>query len=126
VEIISNRSGRRHDRRLAIRYNVSLRVEVWPESERKGLDPLFFTTRDISLRGFYFTSDRDFEVGSKFNFSIIFPRELTGDTAELMSGLARTVRLDQLRYGSAGRVGVGATIEETTRLYEESLVSTIH
>ena len=95
------------ERRAARRYKLSLRVEVWPESTSKGAQPIFFSTKDISCLGFYFESDQDFPAGSRFNFSIIFPREITGDNAEFVNGLARTVRIERT---SEDRLGVGVLI----------------
>jgi hypothetical protein len=96
------------ERRAARRYKLSLRFEVWPESTTKGLQPIFFSTKDISSLGFYFESDQDFPVGSRFNFSIIFPPEITGNKLELVEGLARTVRIERT---PEDRLGVGVLIE---------------
>lgn len=96
------------ERRAARRYKLSLRVEVWPESTSKGLQPIFFSTKDIGSLGFYFESDQDFPVGSRFYFSIIFPQEITGDTPEFVNGLARTVRTERT---PEDRLGVGILIE---------------
>jgi hypothetical protein len=96
------------ERRAARRYKLSLRFEIWPESTSKGLQPNFFNTKDISSLGFYFESDRDFPVGSKFNFSVILPQEIAGGTPELVNGLARTVRIVRT---SEDRLGVGILIE---------------
>lgn len=96
------------ERRAARRYKLSLRFEVWPESTPRGLQPIFFSTKDISSLGFYFESEQDFPVGSRFNFSIIFPQEITGHTPELVSGLARTVRSERT---PEDRLGVGVLIE---------------
>jgi hypothetical protein len=96
------------ERRAARRYKVSLRFEIWPESTSKGLQPTFFNTKDISSLGFYFESDQDFPVGSKFNFSVMFPQEIAGGRTELVNGLARTVRIERT---PEDRLGVGILIE---------------
>jgi hypothetical protein len=96
------------ERRATRRYKLSLRFEIWPESRPKGLQPTFFNTKDISSVGFYFESDRDFPVGSKFNFTIIFPREIAGSKQQLVNGLARTVRIERT---PEDRLGVGILIE---------------
>jgi len=110
------RSGRTHfdqsgERRAAVRYFVSLRVELWPEQPPKGAHPSFFTTTNVSTGGFYFLSARRFDVGTKINFRIVFPRELTGGFAELIKGLARCVRVENALGSGAGHYGVGAEIE---------------
>jgi hypothetical protein len=99
------------ERRAAVRYTVCLRVELWTESSRRGPHPSFYTTRDVSTKGFYFLSPRLFDVGSRVNFRIIFPRELTGGWAELMSGLAKCVRVENVLGTGVGHYGVGAEIE---------------
>src|SRR5271156_2948266 len=96
------------ERRSARRYKLSLRVEIWPESASKGPQPTFLSTIDISGLGFYFESKQDFPVGSKFNFSIVFPQEITGHAPEFVNGLARTVRAERT---SQDRLGVGIFIE---------------
>jgi hypothetical protein len=110
------RSSRTHfgqlgERRAAVRYFVFLRVELWPDPHPKRAHPSFFTTTNVSTQGFYFLSSRQFEVGTKLNFRIIFPRELTGGFAELMRGLARCVRLENALGSGEGLYGVGAEIE---------------
>ena len=105
------------ERRAARRYKLSLRVDVWPESMSKGLQPNFFTTKDISTLGFYFESERDVTVGSRFHFSIIFPQEITGNTPEFVNGLARAVRIERI---PEDRLGVGILIESTTSTVSES------
>ena len=97
------------ERRAARRYKFSLRFEVWPESTSKGLQPIFFSTKDISSPGFYFESEQEFIVGSRFNFSIIFPPEITGGTLEFVDGLARIVRIERT---PEDRLGVGILIRE--------------
>jgi hypothetical protein len=97
------------ERRAARRYKLSLRFEIWTEPTSKGLQPTFFNTKDISSLGFYFESDQDFTVGSKFNFSIIFPQEIAGSTPKLVNGLARTVRIERT---PEDRLGVGILIED--------------
>jgi hypothetical protein len=103
--------GQSRERRAAVRYFVFLRVELWPVPPPKGVHPFFFTTTDVSTRGFYFLSARHFDVGTKVNFRIIFPRELTGGFAELIRGLARCVRVENALGSGVGLYGVGAEIE---------------
>jgi len=84
------------------------RTETVFQQAAKGLQPIFFSTRDVSTLGFYFESEQDFPVGSRFNFSIIFPHEITGHTAAFVNGLARTVRIERT---PKDRLGVGLLIE---------------
>lgn len=103
--------GESGERRVAIRYFVSLRVELWSEPPPKSVHPSFFTTTNVSTHGFYFLSSRRFEAGTRVNFRIVFPRELTGGFAELMRGRARCVRVENALGSGVGHYGVGAEIE---------------
>jgi hypothetical protein len=91
------RSGGTHfaqsgKRRAAVRYFVSLRVEIWPEPPTKGMHPSFFTTSNVSTQGFYFLSSQLFDVGTQTNFRIIFPRELRRSSRRRSTGHLRDGR----------------------------------
>ena len=79
-------------------------------------------TRDISTHGFYFNIAREFTVGTKFEFSIALPIEVTGATQAYISGTARAVRVEELGESHAGRSGVGALIEEYRISRGESVI----
>jgi len=72
-------------------------------------------TQDVSIKGFYFSSERSFEKGSRFKFRVPFPRELTGRELELMTGTARCLRIEK-RPGLG--YGVAAVIEEAVAIGE--------
>jgi hypothetical protein len=94
---------------------VSLRAELWPQLGPRSVSPLFVTTRDVSVKGFYFVEewpDLQINVGTHWNFLICFPRELTGGWAELIRGLARCVRIE---VPDGGRRGLGMCIEYSQR-----------
>jgi hypothetical protein len=96
------------EKRFASRINLTLRVEIWPAFDRKPLDPVVFTTRNISTIGFYFESESSARLASKFSFSIIFPEELTGDGYEYIRGIGTIVRVKKI---GEDRHGVGVHIE---------------
>ena len=101
-------SSTMEERRASRRYKLSLRVEVWAESRPKNPQPTFLSTIDISGLGFYFESDDNFPVGSRLNFSIVFPQEITGARPEFVHGLAKIVRAERT---AQDRIGVGIRIE---------------
>ena len=98
--------------RRATRHRLELAVEVWPELDRKPSKHLFLTVRDISILGFYFETDSHSQPSAKFNFSIIFPQEITGDQPAYVNGVGRIVRVWKI---SEDRVGFGVQIEQVQR-----------
>lgn len=111
---IHESTGGPNERRQARRYGLSLPVEVRLHSRVDPPGSMVFTTTNISRRGFHFNSDRKFDVGLTFDFSILsMPPE--DEPFALIRGRARTVRSDELPNGD---FGVGAVIEETVHLDE--------
>lgn len=96
------------EKRFASRINLELRVEIWPAFDHKPLQPVFFTTRNISTTGFYLEDDSSAHLESTFSFSIIFPDELTGDGFEYIRGIGTVVRVKKI---GEDRRGVGVQIE---------------
>jgi hypothetical protein len=99
------------ERRAAVRHIASLRLELWPESSPRGPHPSLFTTTDVSTQGFYFLSARLIGVGSRVKFRLVLPRELTGGFAELRSGMARCVRVENILGHGLGHFGIGMKVE---------------
>ena len=104
------------ERRAATRYRVGLRIEIWPESHRRSANPAFVRTRDMSTQGIYFLSETEREVDLRFNFAVIFLRELTGEAAELIKGVGRVIRCERLETEPYPSYGVALAIERTARL----------
>jgi hypothetical protein len=59
----ARQGGNGKERREAPRFEVALSVELWAEGQTATETPEVCTTRDASIKGFYFTSDRLFEKG---------------------------------------------------------------
>ena len=87
---------------------VEISLALIPTAARS----IFVQTRDISTRGFYFNIAQKVTVGTKFEFSIALPIEITGPTQAYISGTARAVRVEETGESHAGRSGVGALIEK--------------
>lgn len=66
-------------------------------------------TENVSARGLFFFVAGEVPEGSKFEFTLTLPPELTLTHGIPMSGTARVVRVEK-RLGT--KVGVGACIEE--------------
>jgi hypothetical protein len=84
-----------------------------------GGPPQVTRMRDISLRGFYFFSNVRHGIGSTVRFSIPFEFTATKSKTDLLAGVAKIVRCDELDPSTGEAFGVAARIEETTHRYEE-------
>lgn len=108
-----SRLERSAERRTAVRYEVSLAVELWPAARLTPMGPFCSTTRDMSIRGFYFFSDRIFEAGTRVKFRVVGPSEIAGGGPELVRGIGKCVRIEQMP--GANCYGVGVLIEKVVR-----------
>ena len=99
------------ERRATSRYNLTLPVEVRIVPNLPAVGSISVKTRDISTHGFYFNIAHEFTVGTKFEFSITLPIEVTGATQAYVSGKARAVRIEDIGESYPGSFGVGALIE---------------
>lgn len=64
-------------------------------------------TRDVSFRGLYFLADADFALGSKIEFVLTLPKEITLATDVHIHCTGLVVRVEPLD----GRSGIAARIE---------------
>ena len=108
----TNRQDKVKERRATSRYNLVLPVEISLALIPIAAISILVTTRDISTHGFYFNIAQKVTVGTKFEFSIALPIEITGPTQAYISGTARAVRVEEVGESHAGRSGVGARIEK--------------
>jgi PilZ domain len=99
------------ERRAASRYNLALPVEIRLAPILTALGSVLVKTRNISVHGFYFNIAQEFAVGTKFEFSIALPIEITGPTQAYISGTARAVRVEEPSESHTGHLGIGALIE---------------
>lgn len=100
----------------AYRYRVPVCVEAKPENGEALSEYAFFPAKDVSTTGFYFVSDKLFPVKSKIEFVISFPRKLSSGMTQLMSGVGKCVRVEELHDGQAIRYGIGVQIVESAEL----------
>jgi hypothetical protein len=118
LENILKRPDKPGERRWAKRYDVSLQMQIWPELEERGRAAKVVETRDVSMCGIYFACEAERDIGTRFNFSIMFVRKASGEQCDLMSGVARIVRCEPLASREAPEFGVAMAIEKTTYLRE--------
>ncbi|MGH9574884.1 MAG: PilZ domain-containing protein [Candidatus Acidiferrales bacterium] len=106
------------ERRSANRYAVAMRMELWPECEKRGSGTEFARTRDISMHGVFFVSQTEHTVGTKLNFSVLFLHQPTCSEEDLISGLGRIVRCEPLVAVQELHFGIAIAIEKTMHIYE--------
>ena len=99
------------ERRASSRYSLALPVEIRLVPFPTAVGSILVETRDISTHGFYFNIAQEFTVGTKFEFSIALPIEITGATQAYVSGKARAVRVEETGESHQRCLGVGALIE---------------
>src|SRR5260370_12747542 len=99
------------ERRTAPRYRLSLTLEVMCVRMAKESELLHARMEDVSTRGLYFTSDQRLAVGTRFNFSLTLPTELTHESDVVVDAQARVVRVVEKPKNVVKRVGIAALIE---------------
>ena len=98
---------RRHpDRRSAPRYLLSLPIIV---HVAQNAEPVAGQTRDISVRGIYFTIDQELTPGSVVDLSFTLPAVITEGTEVFVLAEARVVRVES--ESDAERVGIAMAID---------------
>jgi c-di-GMP-binding flagellar brake protein YcgR len=99
-----------NERRVALRYDLSLPVEVRSVLTWQA-EPFSGRTRDISVRGIYFTIDQELLPGSGFDFTLTLPAEIThGSQDSFVRAQGKVVRVEKKRENGKERVGVAAVI----------------
>jgi hypothetical protein len=100
------------ERRGARRFDGPLRVDLWSQDQNRDQAPRD-DVKNFSLRGFYFFSNVRRNLGSVFNFSMLFRKPSTLQEVDLVRGVAKVVRCEDLPLLD-GRYGIAAKIERTT------------
>jgi hypothetical protein len=91
----TNRQDKVKERRATSRYNLVLPVEISLALIPTAARSILVRTRDISTHRFYFNIAQKVIVGTKFEFSIALPIEITRATQAYISGTARAVRVEE-------------------------------
>lgn len=95
------------DRRSAPRYLLSLPIAAHAPQKAK---PVAGLSRDISVRGVYFTIDQELTPGSVLDLSFTLPAEITEGMEVFVRAQGRVVRVE--RVVNAGRIGVAMVIQK--------------
>jgi hypothetical protein len=83
------------ERRSAPRYRLSLPVAIKRALASKQSDILHSRVKDISTGGIYFTSQENFTIGDKFEFSVTLPTEGIHVAEVFVEAQAMVVRVEQ-------------------------------
>jgi hypothetical protein len=106
--MVTTRTGRGlPDRRSAPRYLLSLPIVA---SVAQQAEPVAGMSRDISIRGVYFTAVLEFTPGFVLDLSFTLPAEITEGMEVFVRAQGRVVRVE--RETDAERVGVAMVIEK--------------
>ena len=100
-----------NERRIARRYDLSLPVNVRLPINRDP-EPPDGQTRDISTRGIYFTTQKEFVPGAQVDFTLTLPAQITRGTEVFVRVHGRVVRVDKRRDEDRETIGVAAVIEQ--------------
>jgi hypothetical protein len=93
-------SERRGSRRFTMALPITIHEAGGEHAQGQG------ETRDVSFRGLYFISSSNFEVGSKIDFVLTLPKEITlaTDVQIRCSGLVVRVEPHSEQAGIAARI----------------------
>jgi hypothetical protein len=92
------------ERRASRRFTMALPITIREAGEENS--DLHGETRDVSFRGLYFLSGTNFEVGSKIEFVLTLPKEITlaTDVQIRCTGLVVRVEPQSEKAGIAARI----------------------
>ena len=98
------------DRRKIHRYPLQIPIEVriGPQGQAHASTA---TTTNISIRGIYFVSDQQCEIGTEFGATIRLPGEITGGTDLLLEIQGKVQRIDRLEGKEATHNGIAVSID---------------
>jgi hypothetical protein len=82
------------ERRTARRYDFSLPVSVRVLVENEAVSRIG-KTRDISIRGVYFTIDSELNAGAELDLTMILPAEVTGSAEVFIKATGKVIRVDK-------------------------------
>ena len=99
------------ERRKSRRYDIALPVEV-RAPELGSAEPRQGQTRDVSARGLYFVIDQNLSPGSPLEFTLVLPREITGENEVLVRARGRVIRTKEEVHNGTTKIGVAAMIEK--------------
>jgi c-di-GMP-binding flagellar brake protein YcgR len=111
VDPRSKRLNRRSkERRGAHRYRIFLPIEYSAANEQEA-QPLRATTKDISVRGIYFTAEQGLDPGFQLDLRMVLPAQLVQGREALVLAQGKVVRTEKKIEDGTEHVGVAVGIE---------------
>jgi hypothetical protein len=110
------------ERRTTPRYNLSLPVIINSLIDKEAVSRTG-RTRDISMRGVYFTIDNDLTGGAELDLTIIVPAEVAGGTEVFIKTTGKVVRVDKGSGNGDQKVGVAAAFETYEIVRNEAAIA---
>jgi PilZ domain-containing protein len=98
-------------RRGAPRYRLALPVLVRTGPQRRA-ETIAGKTHDISSQGVYFAFGQELAPGSRLDFTLALPAEITQGTKILIRARGRVVRAEKKKKNGAEYKGIAAKIEK--------------
>jgi hypothetical protein len=97
-----------NDRRFTPRHKLQIPLVIQPLAGSNAGSQTTEST-DVSIRGFYFSSDESLEIGTPVKVLLRMPEQITGRPSPKWSCMGRVVRVDA-SGGHDGRRGIGVEI----------------
>ena len=96
------------DRRFTPRHKLQIPLVILPLAGSNA-SPQATESADVSIRGFYFSSEESLEIGTPVKVLLRMPEQITGRLSPKWSCMGRVVRVDPAG-GPNGRRGIGIEI----------------
>ncbi|HEX4487280.1 MAG TPA: PilZ domain-containing protein [Terriglobales bacterium] len=97
-----------NDRRFTPRHKLQIPLIIQP-LVGSSASPQTTESTDVSIRGFYFSSNESFEIGTPVKVLLRMPEQITGRPSPKWSCMGRVVRVDP-GGDNEGRRGIGVEI----------------
>jgi hypothetical protein len=89
----------------------------------KRCEPCHGRIRDISARGIYFITDKEFTPGAELEFTVALPVGITQGTEVSIHAHSRVLRAEERREDDTTYTGVAAVIEGIESIRAEPALS---
>ena len=110
------------EQRVTRRYDLSLPIVVRLVSHKRS-EPCHGRIRDISARGIYFITDKEFTPGAELEFTVTLPVGITQGTEVSIHAHSRVLRAEERREDDTTYTGVAAVIEAIESIRAEPALS---
>lgn len=99
------------ERRTAVRYKLAMPILVRQVPALSESPSFRGKARDISTHGLHFTTLERLTLGTRFEFTLELPVEITGGIRVLIVAQASVIRVESQRESELESASIGAVIE---------------